>query len=201
MTSPTHFKNIPGWFSEEEAALLYDVVTTTEGPVLEIGHFLGRSTSVICEAIHDGGSLRTFRSYDLGFETESDFLSYYTSIYQSDSFDIPPEFSQVYQQGQISTELAFLNLKRVGLEGLVELISGFFQSDPHKYHIVFADVMHDPVEIRQNLHDIIRVSSDSCLWLFHDMCEENIQQVCGISEARAQLLSIADSLGLFSFTR
>src|SRR6185436_18378091 len=114
---------IPGWFSPEECHALYVLTALSEGSILEIGHFLGRSTACICEALADTGKSRPFRSYDLGFRSVQDFKAFYDHVHKKD-VKAPALFRSVYERNTTSTALATEHLTAAGLDRYVTLISG-----------------------------------------------------------------------------
>ena len=194
--------NIPGWFSVEEAEALYMLAaTTTAFRMLEVGHFLGRSTSAICEGIRAAGRTVEFNSFDLGFKTPDDFIAHYKKVHNWISTAVPPEFERlVFAQKKTTTEIAKAHLSRFNLEGFVNLISGDFTIlSRGQYGFVFCDAMHDQGEIALNLPHVIAASTDDCLWAFHDMIPENLDDVLHRSSAR--LIRIVDTLGIFRFQR
>src|SRR5690349_4816245 len=87
------FGSIPGWFTMDEAEALYLIAaTTTSKRILEIGHFLGRSTSAICEGVRDSGRAVDFKSYDIGFKDRESFLAHYETL---GPVNVPPELEEM----------------------------------------------------------------------------------------------------------
>lgn len=121
-------QHIPGWFSIHEAEALYLLAASTSSRrILEIGHFLGRSTSTICEAIRDADRRVEFNSYDLGFTNAEEFSAHYKRIHDTTSTRVPPEYERlVFAQNKTTTEIAKQHLGRFDLDGFVNLISGDF---------------------------------------------------------------------------
>lgn len=197
---PTAFESIPGWFSPAEARLLFLLAYSSPGRILEIGHFLGRSTSAICEGIRLAGTEREFVSYDMGFRSSDEFVAYYSTLYRTTTFPVPPVYEDlVYSKGLTTSEIARRHLDRFGLAQYVTLIAGDFLGSSSKYDLIFADVMHDTTEIARNLEPVIERSADRCTWAFHDMSDENIRTVQGM--APVVLIARADLLAVFSFDR
>ena len=141
-------ESVTGWFQPDECRRLYMVTAMTSGPILEIGHFLGRSTACICEAIHDVGKPREFVSYDLGFRSTEEFKEHYDKIHKGDPttsavLDLYKEI--VFSQNTTTTEVALQNLKALELDRYVKLISGnFIELNHSKYDMIFCDAMHEP---------------------------------------------------------
>lgn len=169
----------------------------TSGSILEIGHFLGRSTACICEALKDSKNERIFNSYDLGFISPDEFKNFYDNLHQRDT-PVPPLYLQLYSSKMKSTDVARSNLNNVGLDNYVNLVSGdFIELDHEHYDFIFCDAMHEPHEIEHNLPEIIKRSSRHCVWAFHDMTDGNIDLILRLSNSR--FVEKAHSLGVFVY--
>jgi hypothetical protein len=191
-------EKITGWFSRRECRRLYLTSLMTCGPVLEIGHFLGRSTACICEAIRDSHKPRVFRSYDLGFRSSAQFKEYYDRISKT-SVPVPAEYEEiVFSKGITTTDVAVQNLRRFGLDGFVTLVSGnAFELTHDKYDLIFCDATHDMHEIEANLPHLIARSNPGCVWALHDMNQANIEQVLKL--ANVEFCELTGSLGTFFY--
>lgn len=191
-------ESIIGWFSRRECRRLYVTTAMTSGPVLEIGHFLGRSTACICEAIRDTRRLRAFRSYDLGFRSRADFKAYYDRLHRID-VEVPAQYEEiVFSKGTTTTEVARQNLRRLGLDGFVTLISGdAFELDQDKYDLIFCDATHEPHEIETNVPRLAARSNPGCVWALHDMNQANIERVAAL--ANVELCELTGSLATFLY--
>jgi hypothetical protein len=191
-------EGITGWFSRRECRRLYMTVAMSSGPILEIGHFLGRSTACICEAIRDMRRPRTFRSYDLGFRSAEEFKAYYDRLHKTD-VDVPPQYQEiVFSQNTTTTEVATQNLRRLGLDCYVTLISGdAFELDHDRYDLIFCDATHEPHEIEANVPRLVPLSNPGCIWALHDMNQVNIERVLAL--ANVEFCELTGSLGTFIF--
>lgn len=195
-------QHIPGWFSIEEAEALHLLAAVSSARrILEIGHFLGRSTSAICEAIRDSAASVEFNSYDLGFTNADDFKKHYRHIHDTTTTRVPREFEElVFSQNLTTTEVARRHLARFDLARFVNLISGDFTvMDQTRYGLIFCDALHDRGEIEVNLPHVIRASDDDCIWAFHDMNPSNVLHVS--KQVDARLVRVIDTLGIFRFRR
>src|ERR1700728_4334116 len=47
--------HIPGWLAPEDALKLYELAYFSPGPILEIGMYCGRSTTILATAVADSG--------------------------------------------------------------------------------------------------------------------------------------------------
>jgi len=189
--------DIPGWMNGDERRELYALAMSASGPILEIGHFLGRSTACICAGIRDSGRTNVFRSYDLRFRTDEEFRAFYDNIHKRET-PVPELHRQVFRNGRVSTDIARENLERRGLAGFVELVSGnFIDLDKDQYALIFCDAVHEPNEIRHNLPHIMDRSMRPAIWAFHDMDTGNMALVVELSGAR-QVVQVG-SLGVFTW--
>lgn len=189
--------SIPGWFSRVECRYLFELTFLTRGPILEIGHFLGRSTACIAESLKQSGDLRKFVSYDLGFISKQEFTKFFNKVHNQ-NVPVPKLARKIYNQKTTSTELAKKNLGNLGLMDYVELISGnFIEIDSGKYGFIFCDAMHEPNEIRLNLPQIINRSEENCIWAFHDMSDTNIDIILDYS--KALFINRENRLGIFKY--
>lgn len=57
--------HIPGWLEPEDALKLYELAYFTTGPILEIGMYCGRSTTILATAVADRGSSVPIVSLDI----------------------------------------------------------------------------------------------------------------------------------------
>jgi len=191
-------ESIIGWFSRRECRRLYVTAAMTSGPVLEIGHFLGRSTACICEAIRDVRKPREFRSYDLGFRSSAQFKEYYDRLHKAD-VEVPAHYEEiVFSKGTTTTEVARGNLRRLELDRFVTLISGdAFELDRDRYDLIFCDATHEPHEIETNVPRLPARSNHGCIWALHDMDQANIERV--IALANVEFCELTGSLATFVY--
>jgi len=191
-------ESLTGWFLPGECHRLYILTVMTSGPILEIGHFLGRSTACICEAIHDVGKSREFVSYDLGFRSVEEFKEHYDRIHKAD-IPVPGLYNDiVFSQNTTTTEIALRNLKALQLDSYVRLTSGnFLDLDHDKYDMIFCDAAHDRHELEHNLPHVIAHSNHGCVWAFHDMDRRQIDVVLGLAEA--EFGELTETLGVFVY--
>lgn len=191
-------EGITGWFSQRECRRLYMTAAMTRGPVLEIGHFLGRSTACICEAIRDIRRSRVYRSYDLGFRSSAEFKEYYDRLHKTD-VEVPTQYEEiVFSKNTTTTEVAEHNLRQLGLASFVELISGdAFELDHDKYDLIFCDATHEPHEIEANVPRLIPRSNHGCIWALHDMNQVNIERVLALADV--EFCELTGSLGTFVY--
>jgi hypothetical protein len=186
-------ERITGWLSRRECRRLYLTTVLTRGPILEIGHFLGRSSACICEAVRDVRRPRVYRSYDVGSRSGADLKEYYDRIHKAEGTAAEAiDFSKDIT----TTEIARQNLRRVGLINQVELIAGnAFELDRDKYDLVFCDALPEQQEISITVPNIVALSNHGCVWALHGMNEANIERVMSLADV--EFCELTGSLGIF----
>lgn len=194
MTDPSAYKDIPGWFSENEARRLYKLVTKVPGDILEAGTYCGRSTSCVCEAIRGRG--RKFISYDWAASNAEEFHKLAVSIGSSDMY-VPPELQELWTRGTNSYEEAQHYLQQAGLLSYVTLVKGDFRTDSCFYDVLFLDVVHSPEEIHSNLPAAIRQSKPGAWLALHDMRPDLLRLIDQDYGAQVRFQTITDTLALF----
>jgi hypothetical protein len=189
-------ESITGWLSRRECRRLYLTTVLTRGPILEIGHFLGRSSACICEAVRDVRRPRVYRSYDVGFRSGADLKEYYDRIHKAEPAEGAAEEPIDFSKDITTTQIARQNLRRVGLISQVELIAGnAFELDCDKYDLIFCDALSEQQEITVTVPNIAAHSNHGCVWALHGMNEANIELV--MSLANVEFCELTGSLGIF----
>jgi hypothetical protein len=164
---------------------------------MEIGHYLGKSTAAICQAIRDANLQSIFYSFDLPYPSTEAFESYYTEVHGR-KISASSSYSNILNQGKIFTTMAQENLESVNLKNYVELFSKDFRdSKISKFDLIFADVLHDKAEIFHNIHDVTEFGHDSTLYMFDDMNLENIRLV--ETHSNLKLIRKTGKIGAFRF--
>ena len=189
-------ESITGGLSRRECRRLYLSTVLTRGPILEIGHFLGRSSACICEAVRDVRRPRVFRSYDVGSRSGIELKEYYDRIPKAEVPDGAQDEQIVFSENTTTTDIARQNLRRLGLISQVELIAGnAFELDRDKYDLIFCDALDEHQEIAANVPSITAHSNHGCVWALHGMNEANIELVTSL--ANVEFCELTGSLGIF----
>jgi SAM-dependent methyltransferase len=165
------YDTIPGWFSHEDAHGLWSAAALKNGSFLEIGHYFGRSTSILCQRRQYLGGIDRFISYDLSLPTAQAFIEHFQPL-QTEPVIIPAELAAIYAAGSTITQTAHHHLAQHGLANEVELIAGDFRQDQHTYDFIFCDAVHNEREIAANLPDCIRLLKSGGIFTAHDVTPE-----------------------------
>jgi hypothetical protein len=183
---PKDLTPVSGWLTSEEQRTLYALGFILSGPFLEIGAWVGKSTSIIAKAILDSGQYKKFVTSELnptlanfkpvgsgmGFflSAESDVCLGVASM-KSWTEEMEPILSQ---PGGVLGSLTN-NLRNLDLLDLVDIRIGEFSNVPRlNYRFIFSDIMHTPDEIRMGLpalRDII--GGRGMILAAHDWKPEN----------------------------
>jgi predicted O-methyltransferase YrrM len=123
---------IDGWLGRDEAAVLHDLAYHADGPIIEIGSWMGRSTSALAL-----GALMGKKA----------------TVYAVDGFrgtqptPIASSLGVKYQGAECSADLLRANLDRVGVNGQVQIIAKTSEEAvndvPSECALLFIDGSHD----------------------------------------------------------
>lgn len=137
-----------GWMSALELQLLYNLGKSSRGDFLEIGPWIGRSTTAITLGRHDqGADGRRFDTADFGFVSLPDFCAQLgTGIDYASADEIARPV--LGNGGSIAYLLENLR-KRSLLSQVTSVIRGNALEVPlrESYGVIFCDAVHSVVEI------------------------------------------------------
>jgi hypothetical protein len=175
-----------GWLTSSEQRALYSLARWAQGPFLEIGPWLGLSTTIIALGIADSGEAKEFvtREYNptlanfrplpdgtIGLFIPADSTeSMGACSHESFENDIRPIVAGVHGViGQLTD-----NLRRARIDHLVRVSVGDFRElETRTYHFVFADTMHNALEIQRNAPQLRRFLTVGSILACHDTTAEN----------------------------
>ena len=191
---PGHIKHCPfpraadriqGWLHRDECRALYALAFYVSGPFLEIGSWVGKSTTCIALGIRDSGgakrltacelnpTLENFRPYagGLGFFVPANSA---TPLCDVSPHTFEKDFKPVLlRPGGALRELEW-NLTSAGLRDYVSIVEGDFRNAPvARYGFVFADTLHSPAEIERNLPALRAFIGAGTILACHDTNAEN----------------------------
>ncbi len=191
------FPDITGWFSRADALHLYTAIKLMRPRrILEIGTFYGRSTATICTAIKSLGTCVDFITIDLDLRSEEEAKKIFGEIHGIDDVPVGEQFKEAFELGFSTTEYAEYQIRKHRLSQYVTFESGDFRNLPGEFDLVFADVMHEPVEVRKNLPTILRKLSPDGILVVHDLNDANKQVIESIA-GTAEFISQSETLGIF----
>ncbi len=175
------FNGTAGWLSPNERRALYALAYWRDGPFLEIGSWVGLSTSCIALGIRDSKRSIHFLSNDLS-PSVNNFKPHKGAIglfIPSDSSDCMATTSVEDYESNLRPILEApggimgclkCNLARNGLADLIEIAEGDFRVAVPRmsYPFVFCDCVHSPEEIQANVPSMLPLMSPDCIVAFHD---------------------------------
>lgn len=151
---PSEFAAVPGWLSDQEQRALYAFAYILDGPFLEIGAWVGKSTTTIAKAIRDAGYYKKFVTSELNptladFRPHNGKMGYFPNPLSDESYamvnmkswteEVEPVLSG---PGGVVGALR-RNLARLELDDLVEIAVGDLLEAPRlEYKFIFSDWMH-----------------------------------------------------------
>ena len=188
---------IKGFMSEEDSYFLYvSVLFSRPKSILEIGHFLGKSTAAICQAIRDAKYTTRFDSFDFPHQSIEAFEDYYSAIHKMPAYRASKAYTDIFDNGLNFTNVAKRNLENIGLASYVNLIAQDFRKSEYKsYDLIFADVLHDSAEILHNIADVLEFGHNETIYMFDDMNYQNISLI--ESQSKLTLIRQTGKVGAF----
>ncbi|WP_029005721.1 glycosyltransferase [Azorhizobium doebereinerae] len=159
---PGPLTSVGGWLSEREMRLLYGCARVLDGPFLEMGAWVGRSTSVLAHAVRDAGGGKRFVSTEIqplleDFRRVGDEVHYLSpqcggqSIGQVAAAVFEADIAPVLRaEGGVIGTLT-RNLDALGLLPFVTIHAGDFATAPDLgYGFIFNDCAHTAAEIERS---------------------------------------------------
>lgn len=166
-----------GWMSATDLRVLYNCAYRTQGPILEVGPWLGRSTTAITAALRDRektGIDRTFfDTVDYGITSAEEWYSRFNETL-SVGKDKGRVMDAVYHPGGTLAVL-IKNLKENGLlPYMTNIVWGNFLECPlqRKYSMIFCDATHDDQEVHDNVPALAKVAAKNCVYVFDDVVSQ-----------------------------
>jgi len=160
---------VDGWLTPIEAGALFDLAKAAQGPIVEIGSYLGRSTIVLAL-----GSLAGSKQ----------------PVFAIDSFDAPMKSRRTCgglgpRDASIGPDILRANLDLAGVNGLVNIIakrSADAIGDIPNCGLLFVDGDHEYAAVSQDLHLYLPRVLVGGKAIFHDVTEGDPGVVQAIDE-------------------
>ncbi|MBL4576056.1 MAG: class I SAM-dependent methyltransferase [Opitutaceae bacterium] len=136
---------------------LFDLAKQIQGNILEIGSWVGKSTTYIANGVRLNPNKPPFYTVDNYFTNTEEWESFY-----GESLNDNPEWARniylkhIERKGGVIESLRE-NLADRDLLHLVKILKGDFLSFefPKKFELIFCDASHDASEVKRNLPKII----------------------------------------------
>ena len=171
---------IAGWMSPPERQILYALARWLPGPIVEIGSWLGLSTTAIARGIRDSGHTKRFDTFDLKLAPDmyrpvENGMAFFlsddpTPLWINTNHHYQNEILPIISKPGGSNKILRSNLARAGLSKFVTDHVGDFKCLPaHACRWVFCDTLHDLREIEANASYLRRFLAPNSILACHDM--------------------------------
>jgi len=175
-----------GWLTPLEQKTLYKLAYLLDGPILEIGAWAGKSTSVIARAVRDSNRPKFFITAEINpsvanYRIVGDHVYYhYPHDSEAPLGAIPRAEWDAKMKPLISrpggvVSLLIENLSRLNLLRFVNIhIDDFVTAPALEYNFIFNDCMHTPAEIERGAEPLRKLMGNRTVVLAaHDWSEKN----------------------------
>ena len=184
-----------GWMSANDLRLLFNVARKTNGPVLEVGPWLGRSTTAMLLGLREreaaGEKPVYFDTIDYGITSVAEWRERFNEQLKPDK-DQGRVMDAVYHPGGTSAVL-IRNLKENRLLPYVtNIVRGDFNTCPlsRKYKMIFCDATHDDTEIADNLPRLVTLGGKGCTYVFDDVItQERADKICAHLDVKSHFMT------------
>ncbi len=165
-----------GWMAPADLEAIYNIARETRGAILEIGPWLGRSTSAICAGLRNSTAnpIPFFDVIDFGITGPEEWQELFGAPFDPTMAD-GVVARAIYHPGG-SNAVLVNNLKRNDLlKFTTAIIRGNFLQMPtsRKYDFIFCDTTHDEKEAALYLPKISSVLNPGARLIFDDVIREN----------------------------
>lgn len=184
-----------GWMRPADLKVLYNAARIATGPVLEVGPWLGRSTTALALGLRDrtaaGARPVPFDTLDLGITSAAEWEDRFGEPFEVDK-DKGRVADAVYHPGGTIAVL-IRNLKDNGLLGqMTNIIRGDLVTCPiqRDYGLIFCDATHSDAEIHRHLPRLAELAGPGCTLIFDDVVSrDRADLVCSFLNTKHRFLS------------
>ena len=184
-----------GWMSPNDLALLYNAAYLSTGHVLEVGPWLGRSTTALAMGLRDrqadGAKPVSFDTIDFGITSAGEWKEKF-----GEELDLGKQNGRVadavYHPGG-TVAVLIQNMKD---NRLLPYVSNFIRGDfidcpiARKYSLIFCDTTHDDAEIERTLPKLAKMAGKGCTFVFDDVItEQRAELICSYLKTKRYVMS------------
>ncbi|UXX84991.1 class I SAM-dependent methyltransferase [Roseovarius pelagicus] len=172
---PSVAKGFPnGWMSASDLQTIYNAARRTTGDVLEVGPWLGRSSTAIAAGLRDreaeGGARVKYDIIDFGIASAEEWQQRFNQKLRLNHDNGRVAEAVLHPGG--SNAVMVNNLKMNDLLGYTTTIMrGDIVDSPiqRKYSMIFCDALHDIAEIERNMPRMAELVAPGCIFVADDV--------------------------------
>jgi tetratricopeptide (TPR) repeat protein len=180
-----------GWMSHIELVILYNLSLNSPGPVLEVGPWIGRSTTAICCGLRDRLAGRVpFDCVDFGHVGVEDWTTAFGGLpgrtEDATKFTGPLE----HPGGSLAVLIAGLKENKI-LDQVSTIVRGDFSKLPFTrfYSLIFCDTIHDREEAERHVPKLARLALPDAVIVIDDVVDEGFADfICGFLPPSKRIL-------------
>lgn len=171
-----------GWMSPLDLKAIYNAALKASGPILEVGPWLGRSTTALAAGLRDRTDEERilFDTIDFGITSAEEWQERFNERLKMDKAG-GRVVEAVYHPGGTLAVL-IKNLKGNGLlPYMTNIIRGDFLDAPisRQYGLIFCDATHDDAEINRHMPRLAELAAPGATLIFDDIVTpEHAEMVC-----------------------
>lgn len=184
-----------GWMSPNDLALLYNAAYQTKGPVLEVGPWLGRSTTALAAGLRDrqaaGADPVSFDTVDFGITSAQEWRQKFGEELDLDKQNGRVADAVYHPGGTIAVLVQNMKDNR-----LLPYVSNFIRGDfidcpiTRKYGLIFCDTTHDDAEIKRTLPTLAKMAAKGCTFVFDDVItEQRAELICSYLKTKRYVMT------------
>lgn len=192
---PTDVVLPAGWMSEFDLRILYNLAQVCPAPFLEIGPWIGRSTTAICAGLRDAPERgKIFDVLDFGICGVEEW---------KERFGYLPDFSLPdHKKGRVEESISAQGgtlgvlIENLRINGLLQFTTSIARGDlvtcPHgrKYRFVFIDAVHNQQEAERHLPKLRQNLAPGAVVIIDDVADEDFAKaVCAMLGTTKRILT------------
>ncbi|NJC07837.1 Stf0 family sulfotransferase [Polymorphobacter fuscus] len=194
------FRYPDGWMRPIELRILYTLARRSAGPVLEVGSWIGRSSSAIAAGLRDGvcDPKPVYDIIDFGPCSAAEWQQRFGQKLNIEMGGGHVAAAVLHPGGSMAVLID--NMRRNDLLGHVtSIIRGDVLETPlgRRYGMIFCDAVHGEVEAKRTMPAIAALAAERALFVFDDVTTEAFADtICSyLKPVRRFLLSGKDTYG------
>ncbi|MEP6017158.1 MAG: class I SAM-dependent methyltransferase [Paracoccaceae bacterium] len=184
-----------GWMSPDDLQLLYNAAFQTTGSVLEVGPWLGRSTTALALGLRDrqkmGAAPVSFDTVDFGITSAQEWKQKF-----GEELDIEKQKGLVAEAVYHPGGTVAVLIQNMKSNRLLPYVSNFIRGDfidcpiRRKYKLIFCDTTHDDNEIKRTLPKLSKMAGAGCVFVFDDVItEQRAELICSYLQTERYIMT------------